>query len=213
MTKREDVNLALKDKGMLVVLSGPSGAGKDAVLDKLKQTDFVFDKTISATTREMRENEKDGVDYYFIDRNTFEKRIEEDYFLEYTIYSGNYYGTPKFEVEKHIDKGGCILLKIEVEGAANVRKLMPEALSIFVIPPSLEELERRLRNRGTETEESFQKRFETAKEELKRAQEYDYVVINDDIDLCVQQIIGVLESEKLRYTRMEDVVKNILENK
>ncbi len=202
--------MALKGKGMLVVLSGPSGSGKDTVLEKLKNLDIVFDKTISATTRQMREGEKDGVDYYFIDKNTFEKRIEEGFFLEYTLYNGNYYGTPKSEVEKHIDKGGCILLKIEVEGAGNVRKAMPEALSIFIIPPSMEELERRLRGRGTETEESFKERFETAKDELSRAKEYDYVVINDDIDLCAKQVSQILESEKLRYCRMENVVENIL---
>lgn len=204
--------MALKGKGMLVVLSGPSGSGKDTVLEKLKQSDFVFDKTISATTRAIRDGEKDGVDYYFIDKTTFEQRIKEDYFLEYTVYNDNYYGTPKSEVERLVDKGGCILLKIEVEGAGNVRKAIPEALSIFIIPPSMEELERRLRGRGTETEESFQKRFETAKQELSRACEYDYVVINDNIDLCAEQIVKILESEKLRYSRMEDIVKNILNN-
>ncbi len=210
MTKKEEGILALKGKGMLVVLSGPSGSGKDTVLDKLKETDFVFDKTISATTRDIREGEIDGVDYYFIDKNTFEERIREDYFLEYTTYNDNYYGTPKSEVERLVDKGGCILLKIEVEGASNIRKAIPDALSIFIIPPSMEELERRLRGRGTETEESFQKRFMIAKEELERAPEYDYVVINDNLDLCVEQISQILNSEKLRYCRMEDVVKNIL---
>lgn len=203
--------MALKGKGMLVVLSGPSGSGKDTVLEKLKEMDIVFDKTISATTRPMRDGETDGVDYYFIDKQTFEKRIEEGSFLEYTIYNDNYYGTPKSEVEKHIDKGGCILLKIEVEGAGNVRKAMPEALSVFIIPPSMAELESRLKGRGTETEESFQKRFQLAKEELSRAKEYDYVVINDDINLCAQQISDILKSEKLRYSRMENIVNNILE--
>lgn len=200
----------LKGKGMLVVLSGPSGSGKDTVLEKLKGMDIVFDKTISATTRQMRDGEKDGVDYYFIDKNTFEEKINNQEFLEYTIYNNNYYGTPKSEVERHIDKGGCILLKIEVEGAGNVRKAMPEALSIFIIPPSMEELERRLRGRGTETEESFQKRFVTAKDELSRAKEYDYVVINDDVDLCAQQISQILKSEKLKYSRMESIVNDIL---
>ena len=212
MTKREDENLALKGKGMLVVLSGPSGSGKDTVLEKLKESDFSFDKTISATTRAMRDGEKDGVDYYFIDKNTFEEKIKNQEFLEYTVYNDNYYGTPRSEVERHIDKGGCILLKIEVEGAGNIRKAMPESLSIFIIPPSMEELERRLRGRGTETEESFKKRFEAAKDELSRANEYDYVVINDDVDLCAKQISQILDSEKLKYCRMESIVKNILEN-
>ena len=212
MTKREGENLALKGKGMLVVLSGPSGSGKDTVLEKLKETDFSFDKTISATTRDMRDGEKDGVDYYFIDKNTFEERINNQEFLEYTVYNDNYYGTPKSEVERHIDKGGCILLKIEVEGAGNVRKVMPEALSIFIIPPSMEELEKRLRGRGTETEESFQKRFKTAKDELSRANEYDYIVINDDINLCAEQIVKILESEQLRYCRVGNIVEDMLKN-
>ena len=202
----------LKGKGMLVVLSGPSGSGKDTVLEVLKESDFSFDKTISATTRDMRDGEKDGVDYYFIDKNTFEERIKNQEFLEYTIYNDNYYGTPKSEVERLVDKGGCILLKIEVEGAGNIRKAIPDALSIFIIPPSMEELERRLRGRGTETEESFQKRFKTAKEELARANEYDYVVINDDLNLCAEQIIKILESEKYSYCRMADFVEDMLKN-
>lgn len=200
----------LKGKGMLVVLSGPSGSGKDTVLNKLKECDFSFEKTISATTRDMRDGEKDGVDYYFIDKNTFEERIKNDEFLEYTIYNSCYYGTPKAEVERHINKGGCILLKIEVEGAGNVRKAIPDALSIFIIPPSMEELERRLRGRGTETEEDFQNRLKIAKDELSRANEYDYVVINDDVELCAEQIVKILESEKLRYCRMENIVNDIL---
>lgn len=204
--------MALKGKGMLVVLSGPSGSGKDTVLERLKEMGVVFDKTISATTRQIRDGEKDGVDYYFIDKATFEERIKKDFFLEYTIYNNNYYGTPKSEVEKHIDKGGCILLKIEVEGAGNIRKAMPEALSVFIIPPSMAELEKRLRGRGTETEENFMERFDAAKQELSRAKEYDYVVINDDVDLCAKQISQILESEKLKYCRMEGIVQNILEN-
>ena len=202
----------LKGKGMLVVLSGPSGSGKDTVLEVLKESDFSFDKTISATTRDMRDGEKDGVDYYFIDKNTFEERIKNQEFLEYTIYNDNYYGTPKSEVERLVDKGGCILLKIEVEGAGNIRKAIPDALSIFIIPPSMEELERRLRGRGTETEESFQRRFKAAKEELARANEYDYVVINDDLNLCAEQIIKILESEKFSFCRMADFVDDMLKN-
>ncbi|MGN1317037.1 MAG: guanylate kinase [Acutalibacteraceae bacterium] len=204
--------MVLKDKGLLVVLSGPSGSGKDTVLDRLKEKVLSFDKTVSATTRPVRDGEKDGIDYYFIDKTTFEKRIEEGYFLEYTVYNDNYYGTPKSEVEKRIDKGGCVLLKIEVEGAGNVRRAIPESVSIFIIPPSMEELERRLRGRGTETEESFRRRLETAKQELSRACEYDYVVINNDVELCAEQISHILECEKLRYCNMKDIVNDILKN-
>lgn len=202
----------LKGKGMFVVLSGPSGAGKDTILDKLKESTFTFDKTISATTRAMREGEKDGVDYYFIDKTTFEKKIENGEFVEYTVYSGNYYGTLKTEVERLVAKGGCILLKIEVEGAGNIRKAIPDALSVFVVPPSIEVLEMRLRGRNTETEESIQKRLKEAIKELARADEYDYIVINDDADICTEQVIKILESEKLRYCRMADFVNDMLEN-
>ena len=111
-----------------------------------------------------------------------------------------------------MDKGGCVLLKIEVEGAANVRKAIPESVSVFIIPPSMEELERRLRGRGTETEESFRSRLETAKQELSRACEYDYVVVNDDVELCAEQVSHILECEKLRYCKMKDIVDNILDN-
>lgn len=201
----------LKGKGMLVVLSGPSGAGKDTILDKLKESTFTFDKTISATTRAMRDGEKDGVDYFFIDKTTFEEKIENGEFLEYTVYSGNYYGTLKTEVERLVDKGGCILLKIEVEGAGNIRKAIPDALSVFIVPPSIEELERRLRGRNTETEESIQKRLKEAIKELARADEYDYIVINDNADICTEQVIKILESEKLRYCRMADFVNDMLE--
>ncbi len=208
--------MASTNKGMFVILSAPSGGGKDTVLDYLKKTDFVFDKTISATTRPMRPNERDGVDYFFIDEKEFLKKVEEGYFLEYTNFSGNYYGTPKSEVERVIKKGGCTLFKIEVEGASNMRKAMPEVSSIFVIPPSIEVLKQRLKNRGTETEEEFQERVKTAITEFKRAPEYDYVVINDDIDLCVKQVLQILraekESENFRYSRMAGVVEDILKN-
>lgn len=200
------------DKGLLVVVSAPSGCGKDRVIKELRNTDFVFDKTVSNTTRPKREEETNGVDYTFIDKKTFEERIENGYFLEYTLYNDNYYGTPKEEVEKHLDKGSCILLKIEVEGAGNVRKSMPEAVTIFLVPPSMAELERRLRERNTESEESLQKRLETAKEELTRAPEYDYVVINDNIDDCVKQIRDIIECERARYPFMKSFIDNLLNN-
>ncbi len=200
------------DKGLLVVVSAPSGCGKDRVITELRKTDFVFDKTVSNTTRAQREGEINGVDYTFVDKKIFEERIESGYFLEYTLFSDNYYGTPKEEVEKHLDKGGCILLKIEVEGASNVRKSMPEAVTIFLVPPSMEELERRLRERNTETEESLKKRLEVAKVELTRAPEYDYIVINDNLDDCVQQIRDIIECERTRYPFMKSFVDDLLNN-
>ncbi len=199
-------------KGVLLVVSAPSGCGKDTVIEALKHSDFDFEKTVSATTRDMRDGEVDGVDYTFITKEAFLDRIEQGYFLEHTVYSGNYYGTPKTEVEKHLDKGACVLMKIEVEGAGNIRKIMPDAVTVFLVPPSMEELERRLRGRGTETEESFRERFATAKEELKRAPEYDYIVVNDIVENCVERIRNIVETEKLRYSNVKDFVDDLLNN-
>lgn len=198
------------NKGLLVVVSAPSGCGKDTVINALRESDFKFEKTVSDTTRVMREGEANGVDYTFIDEITFKNRIENGYYLEYTVYNGNFYGTPKSEVEKHLEKGECVLMKIEVEGAGNVRKLIPEAVSVFLVPPSMEELEKRLKGRGTETEESFKKRFETAKEELARAPEYDYIVVNDEISKCVEKIRNIIETEGLRYCAMKNFVDDLL---
>ena len=198
------------NKGLLVVVSAPSGCGKDTVINALRESDFKFEKTVSDTTRVMREGEANGVDYTFIDETTFKNRIENGYYLEYTVYNGNFYGTPKSEVEKHLEKGECVLMKIEVEGAGNVRKLMPEAVSVFLVPPSMEELEKRLKGRGTETEDSFKKRFETAKEELARAPEYDYIVVNDEISKCVEKIRNIIETEGLRYCTMKNFVDDLL---
>lgn len=198
------------NKGLLVVVSAPSGCGKDTVINALRESDFKFEKTVSDTTRVMREGEANGVDYTFIDETTFKNRIENGYYLEYTVYNGNFYGTPKSEVEKHLEKGECVLMKIEVEGAGNVRKLMPEAVSVFLVPPSMEELEKRLKGRGTETEDSLKKRFETAKEELARAPEYDYIVVNDEISKCVEKIRNIIETEGLRYCTMKNFVDDLL---
>ena len=198
------------NKGLLVVVSAPSGCGKDTVINALRESDFKFEKTVSDTTRVMREGEANGVDYTFIDEITFKNRIENGYYLEYTVYNGNFYGTPKSEVEKHLEKGECVLMKIEVEGAGNVRKLIPEAVSVFLVPPSMEELEKRLKGRGTETEESFKKRFETAKQELARAPEYDYIVVNDEISKCVEKIRNIIETEGLRYCAMKNFVDDLL---
>ena len=210
MTKREDKALDLKNKGMLVVFSGPSGCGKDTVLDKIKEKGYVFDKTVSVTTRPIRNTETDGVDYYFTSKEDFQKKIDNNEFVEYTLYSGNYYGTLKTEVENRINKGGCVLLKIEVEGAENIKKAFPEAVSIFIFPPSKEELKKRLQGRGTETEESLNIRYNVALEEMKKAPNYDYVVINDNVDLCAEKVCGILEAEKAKYSRMQTIIDEIL---
>ena len=201
--------MALKNKGLLIVFSGPSGSGKDTVLAELKTRDINMQQSISVTTRDMREGEVDGVDYFFTDVETFEKNINEGYFLEYVKYGSNYYGTPKKRIEELTDEGSNVVLKIEVEGGGNVRKVFPECVSIFIIPPSMEELEKRLKGRGTETEESFNKRFAIAKDEIRRACEYDYIVVNDSVSLCADRVCAIIEAEKLKYARMKTLVDDM----
>lgn len=200
----------LKTKGLLVLFSGPSGSGKDTVLAELKTRDINLKQSISMTTRDMREGEKDGVDYYFTDVPTFEKNIEEGFFLEYVKYGKNYYGTPLKKVQELIDEGSNVFLKIEVEGAANVRKVFPDVVSIFIVPPSLEELERRLRGRGTETEETYRTRLEIAKEEIKRANEYDYIIINEVVEQCADDVCSVIKTESSRYDMLKDFIDSFI---
>ncbi len=183
------------NKGRLYVFSGPSGVGKDTVLSLLlSRSDLT--KSVSATTRAPREGETDGVDYYFVTKEQFETLIREGGMLEYTVYAGNYYGTPKAPVEAWLSEGKDVILKIEVDGGAQIKTLMPESIGIFILPPSKEELERRLRMRGTDSEEAVQKRLAAALNELSCAERYDYRVVNDDLDLCVDEILAILKKNK-----------------
>ncbi len=183
------------NKGRLYVFSGPSGVGKDTVLSLLLSRSELT-KSISATTRAPREGETDGVDYYFVTKEEFETLIREGGMLEYTVYAGNYYGTPKAPVEAWLSEGKDVILKIEVDGGAQIKTLMPESIGIFILPPSKEELERRLRMRGTDSEEAVQKRLAAALNELSCAERYDYRVVNDDLDLCVDEILAILKKNK-----------------
>ena len=201
--------MALKNKGLLIVFSGPSGSGKDTVLSELKKRDINMKQSISMTTRQMRDGEVDGVDYYFTDVNTFENNIENDYFLEYVKYGENYYGTPKKKIEELVDEGCNVILKIEVEGAGNVRKVFPEAISIFIVPPSLEALKMRLKGRGTESDETYRRRLEIAQDELSRAKEYDYVVINDVVSKCADDVCAIITAENSKYAKMKNIVDNM----
>ncbi len=189
-----------KENGILIVFSGPSGAGKDTVLEQLlKKSDIV--KSVSATTRAMREGETDGTDYYFVSREAFLSMIEKGEMLEYAEYVGNFYGTPRKPVEQWLSEGKDVLLKIEVQGGRKVKSLMPESVGIFIMPPSPEELERRLRNRGTDDEDAIRKRLQTAVEEMKCAGDYDYVVVNDRIEDAVEEIKALTERIKLERRR------------
>lgn len=200
-------------KGLLIVLSGPSGSGKGTVRAQLmKREDFAF--SVSATTRAPRVGERDGVDYYYITREQFEQRIREGDMLEYTEYNGNYYGTPFKEAMRVVDSGRNLILEIEVEGAMNVKRLYPEAVLILLLPPSFAEQEKRLRSRGTETEEVILGRLERTREEMKFVSEYDYIVYNPDggVDACADEILSVIHAEQHSVKRYEKVSEHYFEN-
>ena len=180
----------------LVVISGPSGCGKDTVVKHILATDPRFVLSVSATTRQKRPTETDGVDYIFLTTQEFIGKISGGEFLEHTLYCGNYYGTLKSQIEQKVADGKVVVLVIEVEGAANVKKVYPDALTIFVAPPSLEELERRLRNRGTEGDDVIKQRLFKANEELGFKSSYDYIVENNFVEQCAESIINIYDNEK-----------------
>ena len=195
--------------GTLIIFSGPSGSGKDTVLNELLQKHDDVKLSISATTRKPRENEVDVVHYYFISKEDFEKKIDDNEMLEYAVYGDNYYGTPKAPVDKWLTEGKTVILKIEVQGAEKIRKMYPEALSIFIMPPSLAVLEKRIRGRQSEKEEDIIKRLSIAKNELERACEYDFAVINDDLDDAVEDVASIIKAEKLRYKNMKNIISEV----
>ena len=200
----------MSSKGSLVVISGPSGGGKGTVVKALKELMPTLGVSVSATTRNPREGEMDGREYYFVSRETFEGMIADGEILEYTTYCENYYGTPKKEAERVMGEGRDLILEIEVEGAAQIKKKVPEAVTVMLIPPSLSELEKRLRGRGTEAEEVICSRLARAKEEILLAYDYDYVVVNGDGDIegCAREIMNIIQSQRSRAPRMKDVIDN-----
>ena len=199
-------------RGLLIVLSGPSGVGKGtvraAIFAKGEQK-FVY--SISATTRSPRTGETDGVDYFFKTREEFEQMIQNKQLLEYAEYVGNYYGTPLEYVENTLATGKDVFLEIDVQGAIQVRELMPEGVFIFLTPPDLNELESRIVNRGTDSDEVIAKRMKTAREELELMKYYDYSVVNDTVDNAVQKIEAIIQTEHLRIVRNLDTIEELEE--
>jgi len=193
-------------KGLLFVVSAPAGCGKDTILEQLLRKTNTAAYSVSATPRAPRSGEIDGVHYYFLTRERFKEMIDNGEVLEYTEYCGNYYGTPKKGVEELLGQGRDVILKIETEGAMNIRRLYPEACLVFILPPSMEVLKTRLKNRGTETEETIERRTEQAYNELSAAVNYDYFVVNDELSEAVDDLCAVIRAEKLRRERSMDVL-------
>lgn len=181
-------------KGVLVLFSGPSGVGKDTVLEIVLEKDKTLQKSVSLTTRGIRENEIEGKDYYFISVSDFEKMIENGEVLEFARYGKNLYGTPKAPVDNWLNEGKTVILKIEVQGANNIKKLYPDSVGIFVLPPSMDELENRLRSRGTEDEDDIQKRLEIARNEIDMSKDYDYLVVNDDLEKASDNVLQIIKA-------------------
>lgn len=184
-------------KGTLFIVSGPSGCGKGTVLAEILKQDNVY-YSVSATTRAPRPGEVNGVNYHFLSKDEFEKLIENGGMLEYANYCGNYYGTPKKPVEDMLAEGKNVILEIEVQGALKVMEKCPEAVSVFILPPSLKELRRRLHKRGTETEEVIEKRIGEAAGEIRKAVNYDYVMINGELEIAVSDLLSIINSQKLK---------------
>ena len=190
----------MKNEGLLLVVSGPAGAGKGTVVNQLKKDENIR-LSISATTRAPRGVEKDGVEYHFMNCEDFEKMIGEDGFIEYAQYLGNYYGSPKKPIVEWQEQGKDVILEIEVQGCEKVKNAMPDCISIFIMPPSMAVLEKRLRGRGTETEENVLRRLARAAEELQLAKNYDYVVVNDALEDCIEDVKTIIKAEKLKAKR------------
>ncbi len=201
------------NKGLLVVVSAPSGCGKDTVvakiLDIMKDDAFL---SVSMTTRKMRPGEVDGVNYHFISVEEFNQNIQKGEMLEYAQYGDNFYGTPISPVRKNLEEGKTVFLIIEVEGGGNVKKLFPDAKRIFIIPPSLEVLEARLRGRATDSDEAIRARLRIAETELQRAYEYDYIVENDILEDAVNDVMSIIRAEQLKINNMQNKLREVINN-
>ena len=202
----------LKRKGSLVVFSGPSGVGKDTILKRLININKNIKLSISATTRPKRDYEENGRDYYFLKKSEFLTMVDNGDMLEFADYCGNYYGTPRKFVENFLNEGFDVILEIETDGALNVINNYSDAISIFVLPPSFEILKKRLLNRGSEEKDLILKRLEKAKLEISRAFNYKYLVINDDIDDCVNDVNSIIRSENLKLYKNKNIINEVLEN-
>lgn len=191
--------------GSLIVISGPSGSGKDSICERLKEYNDNFFVSISATTRKPRMGEEEGINYYFKTKEEFEKGIENNEFLEYALYNNEYYGTPKKDIEKYLSNGIDVILVIEVQGALKIKQLIPNAIFIFIMPPSMKELALRVKKRGADTSDKILKRFKIAYQEINELSKYNYVVVNDELDNSTRKVNSIIQAQKCMVDRIEEV--------
>lgn len=197
--------LKVNGNGLLIVVSGPSGAGKDTICNKLVNESDNMWISISMTSRNPRGNEVEGKDYFFVTEEEFERKIEDNVFLEYASYNNHYYCTPKDKIEKYLSKGIDVILVIDIQGALSIKKILPSALFIFIMPPDMETLKRRLIDRKTETRDKVINRFKTAYNEINNYKKYNYVVVNDEVDKAVNKVKSIIQAEKCRVDRIEEI--------
>jgi guanylate kinase len=192
--------------GLLIVISAPSGTGKGTILNLLREKNERVRFSVSATTRNPRKGEIEGKSYFFKTKEEFNQLIENNQLIEWVEYCNNLYGTPRAYVEDSLEEGYDVILEIEVEGAANIKRQYPDCVSIFILPPSFDELDSRISGRGTESRDIIEKRLEKAKREVSNFSEYDYVVINDDINVAADKILSIIMAEKLTVKRNKDIL-------
>ena len=200
------------NQGLLIVLSGPSGSGKDTVLGELCKTGDNLELSVSLTSRVQRPWEFDGTHYYFVSREYFEEKIAAGEMLEYTQYNNNYYGTPKTSIDEWLAQGKTVILKIEVEGAKNIREIYPDCVTVFLLPPSLEVLSQRLFRRESEGEAEIARRTDIARREIARSGEYDYVILNDVLDYAVADFRAIIRAECQRSGRQNKLIEEVLKS-
>lgn len=197
--------LKVDGNGLLIVVSGPSGAGKDTICNKVIEDSDNIWLSVSLTSRNPRGNEKEGKNYFFVTKEEFEQKIKDGKLLEYTNYNGNYYGTPKDKLEDYLNRGIDVILVLDINGAINIKKLVPSALFIFIMPPDMETLKKRLIARKTESKEKVIARFTEAYNEINSYNKYNYVVVNDKIENAVSKVKAIIQAEKCRVERIEEI--------
>ncbi len=204
------MNNKISNKGSLIVVSGPSGVGKGTICGKLIEKYDNVKVSVSATSRSPRVGETDGVSYFFKTRDEFVSMINSGELIEYNEYNGNFYGTPKAYVEEQLKLGYDVILEIDVNGAMNVKKVYPEAVLVFIAPPTMETIRERLIGRGTENIETIEQRIEIAKKEILIAPQYDYIVINNDLDMAIKDVVMLIDAARLRVCNNKEFIENLL---